>query len=798
MADTRAPKRRKLDTPEKGHSKSSPAQRTTKTPDTASKREKTGDRAQSSGNGIRPASAGQESWKQAKAKAQELRGRKAGTSPQKAKNVDVYDDIEGAHSGRSRLKPLTDSASKKKRLDPLQNQNAATPANASPAKQNGGLDFFKRFTKPRDQDETLKKEAEQHVVDSAKTGPADTPGDEGSRDEEMQDAEQDNSVTQTGKGAWKSWAYADKPKKTFEDEIRDLEKAARENAENGEDTETQDRTSPRRRGRQGSTSVVVPQKAETASKAHFQPIVTPNMVKAAKSTRKAFTDDAVPKRRKKDDKADAMDVDNELEQQLQSEIGSAAPSTTPFKQKLQPSVKKSAHKVSNVKFEAEQLQVIQSVVLQQLTSKRQVRLANLDDEYAKVSTMITQAVTAGESNSMLLIGSRGSGKTTLVNQILREQAIEHPEDFHVVRLNGFIHTDDKIALREIWRQLGREMDLDEEESNLKNYADTLTSLLALLSHPAEQGREQQQGQVTKSVIFILDEFELFASHPRQTLLYNLFDIAQSRKAPITVLGLTTRIDVAESLEKRVKSRFSHRYVHLSSAKSLVAFQEACKAALVVRREDLGDEERQVLDAPASSSASRPIGTAIDKWSSFIDTLLTQDDMTSHLQHIYYTTKSVPDFQASMILPVSAIPTDEATTGSDLLTHMIPTAALSAPDSKLTLLSSLSTLHLALLICAARLTAIHAQDTIPFVQAYEEYKSIASKAKIQASASGALAQGATGRIWSKDVARDVWAELVEMGLVMEDGARGGRVDVGLEEIGMCGVELGGWGRWCREI
>ncbi len=36
------------------------------------------------------------------------------------------------------------------------------------------------------------------------------------------------------------------------------------------------------------------------------------------------------------------------------------------------------------------------------------------------------------------------------------------ENFHVVRLNGFIHTDDKLALKEIWRQLGREMELEDD------------------------------------------------------------------------------------------------------------------------------------------------------------------------------------------------------------------------------------------------------------------------------------------------------------------------------------------------
>jgi len=121
-----------------------------------------------------------------------------------------------------------------------------------------------------------------------------------------------------------------------------------------------------------------------------------------------------------------------------------------------------------------------------------------------------------------------------------------------------------------------------------NHADTLASLLALLSHPSEIS-EDRTDETAKSVIFVLDEFDLFTTHPRQTLLYNLFDIAQAKKAPIVVLGLTTRVDVVETLEKRVKSRFSHRYVHLSLPKSLPAFWEICKEGLLVETEDLENE-----------------------------------------------------------------------------------------------------------------------------------------------------------------------------------------------------------------
>jgi len=49
------------------------------------------------------------------------------------------------------------------------------------------------------------------------------------------------------------------------------------------------------------------------------------------------------------------------------------------------------------------------------------------------------------------------------------------------------------------------------------------------------------GAQSKSVVFVLDEFELFAQHHNQTLLYNLFDVAQSAHAPICVIGITARL-----------------------------------------------------------------------------------------------------------------------------------------------------------------------------------------------------------------------------------------------------------------
>ncbi|WPG99556.1 Hypothetical protein R9X50_00237300 [Acrodontium crateriforme] len=482
---------------------------------------------------------------------------------------------------------------------------------------------------------------------------------------------------------------------------------------------------------------------------------------------------------------DAMEIDNSDDDRSG---GNSYPTiTTPSKQRHVAPVPKPV--LRDCIFTGEDLGLFKAILLDKLTGKRPIPLTNLDEEYTKVGNVVGQTITAGESNSMLLIGARGSGKTAMIKKILQEHTVKHADDFLVVKLNGFIHTDDKIALREIWRQLGREMDLDDTETATKNFAVTLTTLLALLSHPAELGTEQPN-QITKSVIFILDEFELFATHPRQTLLYNLFDIAQSRKAPIVVLGLTTRVDVTETLEKRVKSRFSHRYVHLSLAKSFQTFQEVCLAALTIQDDELSWDE-QINTSPE----------ALRNWNAVLEGLMFTDECMARLKRLYYTTKSVPDFMLSLLAPIATLQTESDMTSADFTEYVTSNWVLSSlhpPDSKLSILASLCTLQLALLISAARLVAIHDTDVVSFALAYDEYKVLASKAKLQASASGALAQGAGSRISSKEVARDAWAGLIDSGLVMGDHNGSGRIDVGLEEIVGSGTDLGQWSRWCKEI
>ncbi|XP_045457641.1 origin recognition complex subunit 4 [Melitaea cinxia] len=184
-----------------------------------------------------------------------------------------------------------------------------------------------------------------------------------------------------------------------------------------------------------------------------------------------------------------------------------------------------------------------------------IRFRDHKSERDHVYNLISRSILHGESHSALIIGPRGSGKTTLINSVLHQIASEADlaNDAIIVKLNGFIHQDDKIALKSITAQMQLENAVGDRVFG--TFAENLNFLLNCLMSGVDRK--------CKSMVFILEEFDMFCHSGRtQTLLYNLFDITHSKQAPMCVLGTTNRIDVMEMLEKRVKSRFSHRHIFL--------------------------------------------------------------------------------------------------------------------------------------------------------------------------------------------------------------------------------------------
>jgi origin recognition complex subunit 4 len=59
------------------------------------------------------------------------------------------------------------------------------------------------------------------------------------------------------------------------------------------------------------------------------------------------------------------------------------------------------------------LRITQKLLLDKLTGRKSLKLQGLDEEFQKVHQVVEQTVLVGEGNSMLVIGARGSGKTTV-------------------------------------------------------------------------------------------------------------------------------------------------------------------------------------------------------------------------------------------------------------------------------------------------------------------------------------------------------------------------------------------------
>lgn len=181
----------------------------------------------------------------------------------------------------------------------------------------------------------------------------------------------------------------------------------------------------------------------------------------------------------------------------------------------------------------------------------------------------------------------------------------------IIRLSGHAQRDDRLAMREIaWQltqQTGKSFLSEEEEEQQEDEEidekDTMTlpppaHLPALISVLPSQPRP---------VVVILDAFDYFALHGRQALLYCLLDTAQSCRVGtglngIAVVGVTSRVDTINLLEKRVKSRFSGRMFRTAGPSDLEHWKTLTRSILTAP-----------IDSPHEEEWSELWGAAVERF-----------------------------------------------------------------------------------------------------------------------------------------------------------------------------------------
>ncbi|CDS05825.1 hypothetical protein LRAMOSA08353 [Lichtheimia ramosa] len=338
----------------------------------------------------------------------------------------------------------------------------------------------------------------------------------------------------------------------------------------------------------------------------------------------------------------------------------------------------------------------------------------LQDQYATLYDLLDQTVSKGESNSCLLIGNRGVGKTMLVRRALEDldkqyNRTSEASNFCVIRLNGQTETTDRLALSEIARQLFLQQKQPQQQQSRQfaSFAESFDYLLSLI---------KAGDKSTLPIIFILDEFDLFAQQPKQALLYNLFDAAQSAQNPMAVIGLTCRLDALSLLEKRVKSRFSHRQIYVFPPSTFGEFIELAKSQLRLQ---------VVLGDHAAYSVY------VEKFNAALEDLFQNPTMNTILRRIFDLTKDIRSFYKLCFEPVSKLSQENPYLRVE---DFQETSIAQRSDAKTEILKGVSMLELVLIVSMKKLLEKDI-TTFNFEMVYDEYKDFMNRTQVSGGGFG---------------------------------------------------------------
>lgn len=252
--------------------------------------------------------------------------------------------------------------------------------------------------------------------------------------------------------------------------------------------------------------------------------------------------------------------------------------------------------------------------------------------------------------------------------------------------------DDKSALLEITRQLKLENCINGKVFG--SFCDSFEFLLKSF---------RSGGQTSKPLVFIMDEFDLFTKNKTQLLLYTLLNTIQSSSSPMFMIGATCRIDVLDLLEKRIKSRFSHRQIYLFNDYSFETYIEMGKFFIQLNNRSKNNKNI----------------------SEYLAKLFNDKDILKFFARQYDYDRSMATLKRLLILPGLVF---EQLNNEDIKSiHLDPVKKelvksynLLNIDTKYSLLSGLSILELTLVVVMLEMSEIYPDEPFNFDLVYSAY------------------------------------------------------------------------------
>ena len=261
--------------------------------------------------------------------------------------------------------------------------------------------------------------------------------------------------------------------------------------------------------------------------------------------------------------------------------------------------------------------------------------------------------------------------------------------------------DDKSALLEISRQLELENVMNDKV--MGSFSDNFDFLLRSF---------RTGGKESKPLMFVLDEFDLFTKHKSQLLLYTLLNTIQISSNPMCLIGLTCRLDVLDLLEKRIKSRFSHRQIYILNEFNIneyidLATNIACnESSSIIALNDVGAKMlRQYFDCVFEDSVIKKL-------------------LTSQFDY----DKSIPTLKRLLIISMIRLTKDviKKKQVDVFKNEFIKTFNMLNADTKGLLLNGISILELGLIVVMKQISEQYVDEPFNFDLVYNEYIKFCNK------------------------------------------------------------------------
>ncbi|KAK4758743.1 hypothetical protein SAY87_020044 [Trapa incisa] len=210
---------------------------------------------------------------------------------------------------------------------------------------------------------------------------------------------------------------------------------------------------------------------------------------------------------------------------------------------------------------------------------------------------------------------------------------------------------------------------------------------------------QECGLKHKTLVFVLDEFDLFIQG-KQRLLYALLDALQSISSQAVVIGVSCQLDVEKLLDKRVKSRFSHRFLLF----------------LPPSKNDLLKLVEHALYLPIDSSI--PQDYAVE-YNAKLDAILEDRRFQEIIDSCWESYPTIRHLMKFLFHAVSSLNLDSGYLSFENFKAALPSMQR---QPKMESLRDCSVLELYILVCMKRLE-VKEQNSYNFSAVMKEYKSI---------------------------------------------------------------------------